>query len=246
MRKLTFLFILLALVSCKNHSPKAAFVKNESIPDTNVLIRRIELDCPLPENYKLDSIKYFDKNRNAAIIISLPISGISNLDTVIKKQLVAQRDSFLIQIDKFIKNDSSYVKTALTSDFFAEPISIYSNAKLISYSFIISFYYTGAPHDVSDFLSINYDFENKKFVDFSDYFLIETKEDSTFFKDIITKAINRDGITVNKIKNIDFNLEKDTISFNFGHYEISNYAEGLIHARVTKSKLINKIKINYR
>jgi hypothetical protein len=246
MKKLVYIILILALVSCINKKTNSVSINNCPIPDTTALFKKIELSCSLPENFKLDSIKYFDKKRNSVIIISLPISGIGYLDSLIRKQLVSKKDSFSSQIDEFIKNDSTYCKSVLTSDFFAGPVSMYSSNKLISYSFVISSYYSLAPHEVSDFLSFNYDIKKKKMIEFDDYFSFKTKLDSTFFEDIITKAINREGIALNNFKNIDFNIEGDTISFNFGHYEISSYAEGLIQAHISKIKLINNIKLNYR
>ena len=64
--------------------------------------------------------------------------------------------------------------------------------------------------------------------------------------DIITKSIGREGIFVNELNNIDFNIEQDTISFNFDNYEIASYGAGIIQGRIQKHKLNEKIKTTYR
>jgi hypothetical protein len=51
---------------------------------------------------------------------------------------------------------------------------------------------------------------------------------------------------LHKLYDLDFNIEKDTISFNFSDYEIACYAEGLIQAKIHKKELYNKIRTNYR
>ncbi len=52
--------------------------------------------------------------------------------------------------------------------------------------------------------------------------------------------------SVTNLNEMDFNIEKDTISFNFDDYEIASYAEGIIQARINKSLLKKNIKSNYR
>jgi hypothetical protein len=64
--------------------------------------------------------------------------------------------------------------------------------------------------------------------------------------ELITKAIGREGVFVSNLNGIDFNIEQDTISFNFDDYEIASYAEGIMQGRIHRQKLNDRIKTTYR
>ena len=72
-------------------------------------------------------------------------------------------------------------------------------------------------------------------------------ENTTFFTDIITRSIRNEDVFLWELyDSLGFNIEKDTISFNFSCYEIANYAEGLIRAKIHKKELYDKINTKYR
>jgi hypothetical protein len=245
MRKINLLITFLFLASCSNNNHRSLHLDGRPLVDTSKVTRPIKLNFKLPDNYKLDSLKYYDKTKNAIIIIALPLSGVLKLDTEIKSQIMNQRDSLLNDIDGFIKQDSDFVNSALTSEFTAIPISIFEDSKIISYSFVVYSYFSGGAHPVMMFYSYNYDIQNQKHLNFDDYFILQSKSDTTYFTDLITKAINKEGIVMTRIKDQDFNIEKDTISFNFGDYEIGGYADGMMQARIKKSILNDKVNNSY-
>jgi len=245
MRKLNLLVTFLFLVSCFNNNHRSLPLGSRPLVDTSKVIKSIKLNFTLPDKFKLDSLKYYDKKRNAIIIIAIPLSGDLKLDTEIKSQILNQRDSLLIDIDRFIKRDSDFVNSALTSEFTAIPISVFFDNKIISYSFVIYSYFSGGAHPVMIFYSYNYDILKQKHLNFDDYFILNSKSDTTYFTDLITKAIDKEGIVMTRIKNQDFNIEKDTISFNFGDYEIGGYADGIMQGRIKKSILNDKINKSY-
>jgi hypothetical protein len=245
MRKINLLITFLFLVSCSNSNHRSLPLESRPLVDTSELTRPIKLNFKLPDNCKLDSLKYYDKKRNAIIIIALPLSGVLKVDTEINSQIMNQRDSLLSDIDGFIKQDSDFVNSALTSEFTAIPISVFEDSKIISYSFVVYSYFSGGAHPVMMFYSYNYDILNQKHLNFDDFFILKSKSDTTYFTDLITKAIDKEGIVMTRIKNQDFNIEKDTISFNFGDYEIGGYADGIMQGRIKKSILNDKIIKSY-
>jgi hypothetical protein len=245
MRKINLLITFLFLISCSNNSHRGLPVDSRPVVDTSKVTRPIRLNFKLPDNFKLDSLKYYDKKRNTIVIIAVPLSGVLKLDADIKSQIMNQRDSLLSDIDGFIKQDSDFVNSAITSEFTAIPISVFEDSKILSYSFLVYSYFSGGAHPVMMFYSYNYDILHQKHLNFDDYFILQSKSDTIYFTDLITKAIDKEGIVLNRIKNQDFNIEKDTISFNFGDYEIGGYADGMMQARIKKSILNDKVNNSY-
>ncbi|PSR56887.1 hypothetical protein AHMF7605_27010 [Adhaeribacter arboris] len=195
--------------------------------------------------FAVDSSSTFDKNRNTQISIEIPVSGIQELDEQIKAEIDKQKVEFIKSIDELIKEDRD-ILTTVNSDFSVDLISAYNDKNLISYCFIISYYHGGAAHPMTMYNSFNFDKKEKKLISFTDYFNVKTQNDSIWFLTIINKAIDIDNVKATSLNEIDFNIEKDTISFNFDDYEIASYAEGIIQGRIKKSVLSEKIKNNYR
>lgn len=196
----------------------------------------------LPENFNIDSIKTFDKNKNTKTYIYIPISNNINLDSEIKKNINNKKNEFLKKVDENI--ESGFYSENLENEFIVTPISISKKNNLLSYCFTTSYYISSAPHEMNEFLTYNYDKLNKKLLEFNDVFSIKTKEDSVNFKKIITEKINRNGIKLYKVYNLKFNFDKDYIYFNFSDYEIASYGEGLIRVKFEKNELKNFLKIN--
>ena len=199
----------------------------------------------IPKGFVWDSILKQDKSRNLVISIFIPISNIEKIDNIVKSYIETEKKQFIEELDERLKEDN-YRLSALPNDFDVTPISVYKDEKIISYSFAISYYHSPGVHGITMFRSFNFDAKNMQLIDFDNYFLVKSKIDTIFFTDIITRAINNDPIALHELYNLDFNVEKDTISFNFSHYEIASYAEGLIQARIPKKELYNKINPKYR
>ncbi len=250
MKSVVTIFSILFFFSCRQEQTEIGNnqVKNPSdsiTVDTSLISEGIKINAKFPFGIKMDSIKHYDKQRNTQFLLYFPVSNIITLDTGIKNELIRQKDGFIKNVDEVRKEYGDEFISSLTNEFTAIPISVFKNQKLISYLFGISFYHSGAPHPVSFYYSYNFDNEKHKKIIFSDYFKISSKADTTYYCNLITKAINRDGICVGEIKNIDFNVEQDTISFNFDDYEIGSYGDGTMQGRLVKKKLLNRIKTKY-
>ncbi len=251
MKTIITILSILFLFSCRQEQSEIENKQDKKSSDsteidTTLITEGIKIDAKLPSGIKLDSIKHYDKQRNTQFLLYFPITNIISLDTGIKNELLRQKDDFIKNVDEMRKENGDDFISSLTNEFTAVPISIFKNQKLTSYLFGISFYHSGAPHPVSFYYSYNFDNDKQTKIIFKDYFKITSKADTAYYCDLITKAINRDGISVGEIKNIDFNIEQDTISFNFDVYEIGSYADGIMQGRVEKKKLFNRIKTTYR
>jgi len=199
----------------------------------------------LPSGFRLDRIQRNDTARNLSIFVSVPISGISHIDKVVFEGIEKQKNDFIKGLDERIKEDKEILNT-VNSDFQAAPISVFKDNKVTSVLFLVSCYYGGAPHPVSRYYSFNFDNRSLKRIYFSDFFTVKTRTDSNHIKDLITMAVGREGIFVSDVKDIDFNIEEDTISFNFDDYEIASYAEGIIQGRMHRKVINENIRTIYR
>jgi hypothetical protein len=153
--------------------------------------------------------------------------------------------SYRLSIDTLIQNEPSMLQ-AVPSGFYVDPVSVFKDDILVSYCFIISSDHAGAAHPFTEYYSFNYDLKRKKPFTFSDYFNVHSKQDTQSFISIINRAIDRPNISVNKLDGIDFNIEKDSVAFNFDDYEIASYAEGIIKAKVAKQTLKQFVTNNNR
>lgn len=199
----------------------------------------------LPADFRLDTIQRIDTARNLSTFILMPISGISDIDKVVFDEIEKQKNDFIKSLDERIEEDKEILNTA-NSDFQTQPVSVFKDNKVISILFIISYYHGGAPHPMAMYYSFNFDNKTLNRIFFPDYFIVKSKSDTSNLAGLITKAIGREGVSVSDLKDIDFNIEKDTISFNFDDYEIASYAEGIMQGRLHRHKLVDKIKTTYR
>lgn len=251
MKTLTHILIIFVLFGCsqverKNHnqtSNRASLLIDNKIVQNS--IESIVHPIKLPYGFRLDTIQKNDKARNLSLFISLPVSNISQIDQIVFEEINNQKDDFIESLDEMIKNDNR-ILTSINSDFQAEPISVYKDTKVTSILFVITYYHGGAVHPITMYYSFNFDNITKQRIFFSDYFVIKNKVDTSYMTNQITKSIGREGVNVTDLNEIDFNIEQDTISFNFDDYEIASYAEGIIRGRIQKNKLNDKIKIIYR
>lgn len=180
---------------------------------------------------RLDTLSMKDSTANCEILIVTPVCDINEFDTCIKNELLRQKDQF---IESIVKPEFSPNEThpPFISSFMASPSSIYSDRKIVSYSFTVFNYMAGAAHPMSSYYSFNFDKKKKARISFSDFFRLTSKADTTTLLDIINKSINREGVSLDSLYELDFNFIKDTVSFNFDCYEIACYAEGIIQSKV--------------
>jgi len=193
---------------------------------------------PISEGFALDTFIQFDPSKNLDIFIFMPVSDMEEVNNVVKAGIESQKNEF---IENYLGEENDF-----RNYFYAVPISIYKDEKIISLLFVISYYSAGAAHPMTVYHSFNFDAKTKQQIDFNDYFLVKSKADTTFFTEIITRAINQEGVFLHELYNLSFNIEKDTISFDFSTYEIASYVDGLIQGRIHKKELYDKIKTKYQ
>jgi hypothetical protein len=248
MKKTTFILLIIVFaISCGPNKPEINQTKSDisGVSKTTNQENQAQEKLKLPEGIKLDSIIFSDEKRKLEIFILIPVSGISKLDKALRIELENRKNNFIESVDKRIEEDKGQM-SEIGSDFDVNLVSAYKDKDIISYCFVISFYHGGAAHPMTIYYSFNYDLKREKKITFSDYFNVESTKDTIFLTDLMTKAINTENISVTNLNDMDFNIEKDTISFNFDDYEIASYAEGIIQARINKSLLKKNIKSNYR
>jgi hypothetical protein len=248
MKTTTFIVLIIVFaISCGlkkseiNQTNSAIVVGSKTRQQYNQALEKIKL----PEGIRFDSIKFSDEKRKLEIYISFPVSGILKLDKDLRIELENRQEDFIETVDDRIKADNGKM-SEMGSDFYIDLVSAFKDNDIISYCFVISSYLGGQAHPVTIYYSFNYDLKRERKIAFNDYFNVESRNDTIYLTDLMTKAINTENISVTSLKDMDFSIEKDTISFNFDDYEIASYAEGIIQARINKSLLKKNIKSSYR
>ena len=241
MKKLIAVLLVVCFCKCSCPNSESSVIENvDSLEWISMLTNEDAIYPPMqvPEGFVLDTFQQFDNTKKMGIFIVMPVSDREEINSVVKAEIEAQKNQFIAELGEVIEG--------FVSEFYLVPLSIYKDEKIISFSFVMSYYHAGAAHPVSFYQSFNFDAKTQQPIDFDNYFLVKTKADTAFFTDIITKSIHREGVFLDKLYNLDFNIEQDTISFNFDDYEIACYAEGLIQGRIHKKALSDKIRPNYR
>ncbi len=251
MKTIAHILIIIGLLGCGQGERKLndqTDSQDSTFNETEIVRHSIEDLVPtlnLPKGFRLDTIQKTDTARNLSIFISIPVSGIKQLDKVVFDDIEKQKNDFIRSLDQMIKEDKG-ILSSINSDFQAEPVSVYKDGKVTSILYIVSYYQGGAAHPMTMYYSFNFDNKTQKRISFSDYFIVKNLADTVFMTDLITKAIGREGVFVSNLKGIDFNIEQDTISFNFDDYEIASYAEGIMQGRIHRQKLNDRVKTTYR
>lgn len=246
------LIIFLGLIltfSCKRQpktSKEYTVSSRDKTPASNIIQSNFDAAIKLPNGYTFDSTMTFDSARNAEIHIIIPRYEEAILyDKQVSAYIMQRLKSYRLSLDTLIQNEPSMLHS-VPSGFYVDPVSVFKDDKIVSYCFIISSDYAGAAHPFTEYYSFNYDLKKNRPFAFSDYFNINSKQDTQSFISIINKVIDRQNIGVDKLDGIDFNIEKDSIAFNFDDYEIASYAEGIIKAKVAKEILKQFITNNNR
>ncbi len=251
MKTIVYISILIGLLGCGqgkgklNNQPE---IQDSTVNKTEIVRHSMEDIVPtlnLPEGFRLETIQKTDTARNLSIFISIPVSGIKQVDKVVFEEIEKQKDDFIRSLDQMIREDKE-ILSSINSDFQAEPVSVFKDSIVTSILYIVSFYHSGAAHPMTMYYSFNFDNKLQKRISFSDYFIFKNLADTVFMTELITKAIGREGIFVSNLKCIDFNIEQDTISFNFDDYEIASYAEGIMQGRIHRKNLNDRVKKTYR
>jgi hypothetical protein len=209
-------------------------------------------DIAIPQGLKLDSLIDKNSEKRADLKVLFLRSGNNSFDNLVKDSLVKMNNKFLSGIDKdFLINIDTMIKEGSErakepSYFYAKPLQAWIDSSLISYNFQICNYLVESSHPVDLFCSFNYSRKTNKVIRFNDYFDLKSNKDTLFLIDLINKAIGIKGVSVDKVANLKFNIECDTIRFNFNDYEITSYSNGLIQASILKNDIKRIINKNWR
>jgi hypothetical protein len=198
----------------------------------------------LPTGIRLDTITYTDSITNTEVYSLIPVSGIPLLDAAVKSAIEDERKNFLAYVQGEFKRDTTLY--GYGGEFTSDVLSAYKNDKIISYLFSINYYHAGAAHPIANYYSYNFYIPNNKRVTFRDYFSAPTKSDTTLLTKLITKSIDREGISLAHLYEMDFAVTGDSILFAFDDYELASYSEGVIEASVSRKELNNNIREAYR
>jgi hypothetical protein len=238
---LTLAFII-TLSSCNS-----AHKKDSNLNPYPIYVDFINQDTiRLPDAIRTDMIKNKDPKYETNVEIFIPyFPSDSTLNNHIHLYFEEQQKEFTSSVQEMVTADSSMLE-GLGSFYSANPTAVYIDSDLISVCFITDRYFSGAPHGLAKYESFNYDRKKKIILKFPDYFFFSQKGDSIKMLAEINKGINKEWIKLNQIYNIDFNIEIDTIAFNFDNYEIASYAEGLIKGKVPIKSINNLINKIYR
>ena len=191
----------------------------------------------LPDGFILDSIKRLDSSSNTEIKLTIPIyTANQQLNTNFKELINQKLNKFLIGLTPADPADGN-MQQAIPNNFNIEPAYVYKNEQIISYCLIITSNRGDAVHPSAEYYCFNYDINKNKSINFADYFTIGTKQDTLSLIDLINKGMPSGELGIETLNSLDFNLEPDSIAFNFDQGEISSTANGLIKAKVAKQYL---------
>ncbi len=240
---------LILTFSCQQHSKTSkeyTVSPHDTSTQSNIIQSNLDEAIKLPKGFSLDSTIIFDSARHAEIQIVVPTyKGATSFNKQVSDYIKKRQKDYRLSLDTLIQNEPSMLQ-AVPSNFNVDPVSVFKDDKIVSYCFIISSDHAGAAHPFTEYYSFNYDLKKNRPFAFSDYFKVRSKQKTQSFISIINRAIDRPNIGVDKLDGIDFNIEKDSVAFNFDDYEIASYAEGIIKAKVAKQILKQFVTNNNR
>jgi hypothetical protein len=195
--------------------------------------------------FGMDTLSVCDSSRNLTITLRYPETGNQAVDDKILAGLNRQKNSFTAELDYMLSRDS-LIAQSWRSGFDAELVSYYQDDRIISALFRMVYYHPGAAHPMTQYQTFNFDGKSLKSILFDEYFSIESAKDTGQMAQLIRKKTNRSGICLSPLSQMDFNIERDTISFNFDTYETGSYAEGALRVKVERKLLdeFQRIRFN--
>lgn len=256
MKQLLIFYSFILLLSCQqnrsSNQKETAFINADTLNVNKDIAKIVLVDgekMDIPEGILLDSSFTFDSKRRINFHVTTPkfknklnVACDRKIDSIIENR----RIEFMKYIKGRLKEYPQLTGTAFASEFRVEPVSIYKDTKMVSYCFTIDWYEAGAIHPMHEYYSFNYDLNKGKQVNFVDYFILNDNLDSNYIIENINKSIGQTDVPVTKIYEMDFNIEIDTISFNFDAYERGSYGLGMPRARFGKVDWQNHITADYR
>lgn len=195
----------------------------------------------LPAAFSIDSLNQFDSTHKATIHMRFPnYSADPTLNALVKDALDKKLQQFTNRLNPIEPEDRN--NQSLPHIFTVEPAYVYKNETIISYCFIIHSQKTDEAHPNAAYYSLNYHTGNKKLVSFADFFHLPNAQDRLALMNLINKGMPSSEYAVETLDYIDFNIEQDSIAFNFAQGQIAGTAAGVIKAKVAKKSLAGLVK----
>jgi len=199
----------------------------------------------LPEDFTLDSISYTDHEHHINYLAEIPKTTFPPFNVFINKRfteiqqiMYARAEKRQWGIKEAFANDPADLEKELsrlcTFDF--HPQAIYQDSTCIS----IRFWGTWLEqsfHGLPEYYTVNFDKETLTEIHFEDYFHLSSTQDSLLLLALINEGLQNPHLSIKEVYPVKFNIEGDSISFNFDAYELEAYAYGMPRAYVSKIKL---------
>ncbi|MEL6134332.1 MAG: hypothetical protein AAFR59_13295, partial [Bacteroidota bacterium] len=199
----------------------------------------------IPTGFSIDSIQYVDEGHKISYQMEIPVSKYPGhqrwidmkLDEV-KKELEARADRATTHLKKSLSDDPLRLEAALARgySFDLHPQSVYQDALCVSLRFLGT-WYEGGPHGLSQYYTFNFDPRTETEVQFETYFQLISAQDSQQFIALVNKGFQNPNLALEEFYPFDFNIEQDSVSFNFDTYELGPYALGMPRSYLGKAKL---------
>lgn len=109
-----------------------------------------------------------------------------------------------------------------------------------------STWYEGGPHGLPQYHTFNFDKQTGSEITFEDYFQLHSVQDSQKVVALVNEGLRNPNLSISEVYPIKFNIEGDSVSFNFDAYELESYAYGMPRACVAKVDLGSLIHEKYR
>ena len=247
MKTLTSLLCLAMLLCCspgnkadsKKDEPSEAEASEGELDDGPFALRS------LPEGWQLDTAQHTDTALNLSAFLVVPRAGIEAIDQAMRGDLDSQYHDFAVSVEEMLA-EGRPLQESMMSDFYAAPVSVYADDQVISSLFVVSYYHAGAAHPLTMYYAFNFDGQTHRRLQFENYFTLTTVEDSLWVRELIADGVGVSEEVITALSTIDFNVEGDTISFNFDNYEVASYAAGILQGRLHRQELAEYIREEYR
>jgi len=158
-----------------------------------------------------------------------------------------------VKKDQAENGQDTDMAAAGTNSFQVTPLNFYLDNNIVSIRYLFSSNTSGAAHAVNGLRSINYDIASAEAFTVNDYFSFATRNDSDLivnildeqFKYLRDEMTDTDPWTFYNINKLDFNIAKDSITFNFPDYALGQ-GPTMLDYKVSKTRLVNLIHQRYR
>jgi hypothetical protein len=249
------LIFLCSLFACKeagkNKESKKKVAEELPLAKNDTFINNYDyelnnIDLKPPYGFDFDTIKVFVKKSLTGKYLIIP--RIKNInDSTIEKRLrkgILEIVSSFLKYNDFLNKENK--REIIEGRIHFTPSNIYTSTSLISYCFEICYSDSFLMRPYCKYDCINYNIKADNIIKFSNFFNIDSGEDSLYFKKIISSSV-REGDAFSQINlddKLDFSMNDEYIFFYFDQYELM--APFNIAGGVKKKYLERFIKQEYK